>query len=97
MVDAGVRVALSSDNLTLSGDPLVAGAWPLHGELSYAHPAGEVAHLVAHCGFSWAEARELLLTGVRAAFAPEADEVFVAEFEAAVDRVLAEEGVTPHR
>ena len=93
MFDAGVRVALSCDNLTLSGDPEVVGAYPADGGLLYAHPSGEVAHLVADCGFGWAEAREVLVAGARAAFAPEADAAFVAEFAAEVDRVLREEGL----
>lgn len=93
MVDAGLRVCLNVDNLTLSGDPEYAGAYPLHDELSYSYPSGEVAHLVADCGFSWAEARTLLLNGVHAAFGAEADGAFVAEFEAALDEVLAEEGL----
>ena len=93
MVDAGLRVCLNVDNLTLSGDPEYAGAYPLHDELSYSYPSGEVAHLVADCGFTWAEARTLLLNGVHAAFGVEADSAFVAEFEAALDEVLAEEGL----
>ena len=48
---------------------------------------------MADCGFSWAEARTLLLNGVHAAFGAEADGAFVAEFEAALDEVLAEEGL----
>lgn len=91
MADAGLAVTLNVDNLTLSGDPEYAAAYPLHGELSYAYPSGELAHLVADCGFSWAEARTLLLAGAKAAFA--ADAGFVAEFTDGLDAILIEEGL----
>jgi hypothetical protein len=121
LLAAGVRCALSCDNLLLSGDPGTAGpvdddevtgangvgghaatpepqsagggeragerindggggggggggagavAAVVPGGLgcSYAHPSGEVAHLVADCGASWAEARQVVLEGARAAF-----------------------------
>ena len=94
MVDAGLRVCLSCDNLTLSGDPATAASYPLHASYSYAYPSGEVAHLVADCGFTWAEARQIVVNGVHAAFPHGgASAGFIAEFEAEVDRVLREEGV----
>lgn len=91
MVDAGLSVSLSCDNLTLSGDPEYGAAYPLHADSSYAHPSGELAHLVVDCGFSWREAAERVLDGVRAGFG--SDAALVAEFEAEVDRVLREEGL----
>jgi len=93
MVDAGVKVCLNVDNLTLSGDPEYAAHYALHDDLSYAYPAGEVAHLIADCGFTWAEARELLVNGARAAFGADADSEFIATYASAVDAVLMAEGV----
>jgi adenosine deaminase len=94
MLDAGVRVSLSVDNLTLSGDPATAGKYPLHAGYSYAHPSGELAHLVADCGFSWVEARQVLLNGLRMAFSGGGvTDAFVDEFREAVDRVLSAEGL----
>ena len=91
MLDAGLCVCLSCDNLTLSGDPATAGGYPLHAGYSYAYPSGELAHLVADCGVSWSEARQVVLNGIRAAFPHGgATPTFVAEFEAEVNRVLLE-------
>jgi adenosine deaminase len=77
LLDAGVRCALSSDNLLLSGDAhLVAGA------------TLELARFVDLVGCSEAEVKEVLLAGARASFCPGAAAVAV-EMEADIDRVLA--------
>ena len=83
MYDAGVCIALSSDNMTLSGDAERA-----------ADAEAELVRLVDLCGFSWAEARQILLNGVRGAFCvPTAErDDFVGEFERALDAVLASAG-----
>ena len=54
---AGLAAALSCDNITLSGTRAISSSSML-------------VHLVVDLGFSWAEAREVLLNGVRAAFLP---------------------------
>ena len=55
----GVKFSLSSDNLLLSGDRQHA-----------ASPTGEILHLVHHVGLGWDVARDSVLAGLRAAFAP---------------------------
>ena len=82
---AGVRIALGCDNYTLSGDPATAADY-LYADFSYAHPAGEIAHLRAHLGLDWSEIRTILLDSVRAGFA--VDTAFVANFTAELDTAL---------
>lgn len=91
MLAAGVRVSLSSDNLTLSGDGAVVGggAYPAEGGYMYAHPSGEVAHAVADCGVGWHAIPELLLNGARASFSGDATPGFLEAFEAAIAAALA--------
>ena len=93
MIDAGVRVCLNVDNLTLSGDPMYASCYPLHDDLSYAYPSGEIAHLVADCSFTWAEVKEILMNGVRASFGADADDDFIHQYGYAIDTVLKDEGL----
>ena len=82
MFDAGVRVALSSDNNLLSGD----AERP-------ANATAELAHLVDDCGFSWGEARQVLRNGARGAFLPGPERAeFVEGFEAAL--IAAEPALT---
>jgi adenosine deaminase len=116
MLAAGVKCALSCDNLLLSGDPNTAGPVDFPSEdnqaaagslingasicingglgVCYAHPSGEVAHLVADCGLPWAEARNVILEGARASFCfgDEGDkQSFVAMFEKELDEALSRE------
>ena len=56
--------------------------------------SSQLTHLVMDVGFTWAEARKVLLDGAKAAFLPaEEKEEMVAEFEAELDRVLVGHGV----
>ena len=83
MFDAGVRVSLNSDNLLLSGSADRA-----------ASPTGELLRLVEGCGFSWAEAREVLRNGPRAAFLPDEPRAALVEaFDRELDVALRAAGV----
>ena len=97
MLAAGVRISLSSDNLTLSGDGAIVGGgtYPAECGYMYAHPSGEVAHAVADCGVGWNAVRGMLLNGARASFSGDATPEFMRAFEAAIDAVLADYSGTP--
>lgn len=77
----GLAAALSCDNITLSGTRKISSS-------------SQLTHLVMDIGFSWAEARDVLLAGAKASFLP-ADEKrqLVADFEAALDATAAELGL----
>jgi adenosine deaminase len=49
---AGLSVALSCDNITLSGSRRISSS-------------SQLVHLVIDCGLGWGAAREVLLNGVR--------------------------------
>lgn len=84
MFDAGVRVTLNSDNLLASGSI----------ETGPASSSGELVRLVHDVGFTWAEARQVLVNGARAAFLTEAERAaLVALVEARTDEVLREAGI----
>ena len=56
--------------------------------------SSQLTHLVMDVGFTWAEARKVLLDGAKAAFLPAEEKAeMVAEFEAELDRVLVGHGV----
>ena len=56
--------------------------------------SSQLTHLVMDIGFTWAEARDVLLAGVKAAFLPEAErKVLIAEFEAELDATAAKLGL----
>lgn len=77
--NAGIKVALCSDNWLLAGDGVRLST-----------PAGEVAHLVAHCGFSWDEARKVLINAAEGAMLPAPQKAALVErYTNALDRALA--------
>ena len=78
LVDHGVSVAISSDNLLLSGREQLVAA-----------PSLELARLIDLVGFSAKEVRDVLVSGARASFCPGAADV-AAAFALEVDRVLAD-------
>ena len=59
LAETGVSFSLSSDNLLLSGDAEHA-----------ASPTGELLHLVHDVELGWEQARQSVLSGLRAAFSP---------------------------
>ena len=98
MVAAGVKVALSSDNLLLSGDPATTvGGVDEEGTgidrgFSYSNPSGEVALLVSELGFSWSEVKDIVVEGFWAGFGEKGDE-WLREIEREVCEVLEKAGV----
>lgn len=79
------RVALCCGDLLLSG-----------GSQRPCDPSSEIAHLVAHCGFGWADAREVLLDGAKASFLPpHLREGLLARYEHLLDAALAAHGLRP--
>ena len=79
MFEAGVKVCINSDNLLLSGTFDRA-----------AYSSGEVQRLVEDVGFTWAQARQVLLNGVKASFSPGVDEDWISQYEQRLDKVLPE-------
>ena len=77
MFEAGVKVCINSDNLLLSGTFDRA-----------AYSSGEVQRLVDDVGFSWEQARQVLLNGVKGAFSPGVDEDWISQYEQRLDEIL---------
>jgi len=74
-----VACALSSDNIMLSGAPN-----------RQAESINELARLVHSVGFSWPEAREVMLAGAAAVFLPPADKAaFLVRYQALLDEAWA--------
>jgi len=100
MYHAGVKVSLSSDNALLSSKP---------DKKLWAKASYELAHLVSACGFSWREARDVLLNAAKGAFVglqprpgggllgldAETKLKWCAEYEAMLDEALRDAGVLP--
>lgn len=77
MFDAGVQVSINSDNLLLSG--------------SYKRkptPTGELCKLVQDVGFSWEEARAVLLNSVRTSFSTRLEDDWLMSYEQRLDEAL---------
>lgn len=77
MFDAGVLVCINSDNLMLSG--------------SYerkATPTGELCRLIQDVGFSWQQAREVLLNGGKGSFSMGLEEDWNTHYECQLDRAM---------
>jgi len=96
MLEAGISVALGSDNLLLSGDPDTAqGVFDeelgggVDSNFSYANPTVEVANLVGVLGLEWETARSVVVTGLEAGFFRPDDE-FKRAFVAELDQALAQ-------
>ena len=77
MFEAGVKVCINSDNLLLSGTFNRA-----------AYSSGEVQRLVDDVGFSWEQARQVLLNGVKGSFSPGVDEDWISQYEQRLDEIL---------
>ncbi len=78
MFEAGVKVCINSDNLLLSGSFDRA-----------AYSTGEVQRLVNDVGFTWEQARQVLLNGVMASFSPGVDEDWISQYKQRLDTVLS--------
>mmetsp|Transcript_11596 Transcript_11596/g.46901 ORF Transcript_11596/g.46901 Transcript_11596/m.46901 type:complete len:81 (-) Transcript_11596:1397-1639(-) len=69
-------------------------------DFSYAYPSGEIAHLRADLGLSWAEIRTILLDAVELGFAWRAPDgtsskaAFLADFAQDLDAAFAKHGIT---
>ena len=68
---------INSDNLLLSGTFDRA-----------AYSSGEVQRLVDDVGFSWEQARQVLLNGVKGSFSPGVDEDWISQYEQRLDEIL---------
>ena len=79
MVNAGVKICLSSDNHLLSG-----------AADRKATPTGEIQHLMSSCDFTFDEVLQILRNGANAAFMPNpaAKADFVARFESELESAL---------
>lgn len=102
----GLSAALSCDNITLSGTRAISSSSQLthlvmdigmpmpYVEMRPALDVRNLTRAVGVTGFTWAEARDVLLAGINAAFLPEEEKKnVVAEFEAELDKTAAELGL----
>mmetsp|Transcript_503 Transcript_503/g.1096 ORF Transcript_503/g.1096 Transcript_503/m.1096 type:complete len:378 (+) Transcript_503:185-1318(+) len=80
MIAAGVKCALSSDNILLSGTM----------ELE-AESTNELARLVHDVGFTWDEAKNVLITAAEAVFMqPEQKRIFLARYRKSLEDAMAD-------
>ena len=54
-----------------------------------AYSTGEVQRLVQDVGFTWDQARQVLLNGVLASFSPGVDQDWISQYEQRLDAVLS--------